>query len=125
MTSYAAQEAAFNRAQRAYEARTEPDEADAADDPRYELICDRVWSTPSILIDAIAEQIETGYDEAVPNIDRLTNGRYDAHKRPAAELLAVLLNASNPRDVMAAQMALKDAIEDALTREALRAWEAV
>lgn len=122
MPNYAAQQAQFARAQRAYEARCEPD-ADFEDTPQFEALLDSVWSTPSMLIDAIAENITADYDAPVPNVGRLTRGNYDAQSRPVAELLAVLLNASNPKDIVAAQQALKDAIEDTMRREARAAWE--
>jgi hypothetical protein len=113
--SYAAQEAAFNRAQRAYEARTEPEPDWDDDAPQRDDAEDDLMRTHIVLLQALCELVpntDTVHDVAV-----MSCSAYDPSGKCPGELLAVVINSNHPHCIKAAAYELRERIRAHIQRD--------
>ena len=110
-------DAQFVNLQRAYDARCEPQSFD--DDAEIERVADQLWGTPSMLLDTLAEMIDGAEMERVVPVDRLLsaaarNQVFDPASFSTAQLFVLLMNATNPAQIVAVQTQLRSRLDDVM-----------
>lgn len=116
MPNYAAQEAQFASAQRAYEARSEPEpDWDDDDAPQRDDAEDELMRTHIQLLVALSDLVPN--TDTVHNVSALCCNTYDPAGKCPGELLAVIINSNNPHSIKAAAVELRERIRAHIQRD--------